>query len=67
MKDNSQRLAKRTLALEKELARQWIVNHAEHCGIPVPPWPHPGDCQWPMPEVLSQEVTGRVCRLLQLP
>jgi len=30
--------------LPLELAIQWICNHAEHCGEPVPPWPHCGEC-----------------------
>jgi hypothetical protein len=38
--------------LRREVLRQWLINHAEHCGVIVPPLPHGGDCQWPIPAVL---------------
>jgi hypothetical protein len=44
---------KKIRQLQLELARQWLSNHAEHCGVIVPPWPHRGICNWPMPEELS--------------
>ena len=36
--------------LRAELQRQWEYNHAEHCGKP---WPHQGDCYWPLPDSLA--------------
>jgi hypothetical protein len=43
--------------LREELIDQWLSNHAEHCGARVPPWPHPGICHWPMPEVLADFIS----------
>jgi hypothetical protein len=45
-------------ALRVELVRQWLINHPEHCGAPVPPWPHDGICPWPMPQVLLDALTA---------
>lgn len=51
----------------QELVSQWITNHAEHCGIPISaPWPHRGDCQWPMPLVLREVSPSEVYLLLLL-
>lgn len=36
------------------LMDQWLSNHAEHCGVRGPPWPHEGMCHWPMPEILTR-------------
>ena len=36
------------------LMDQWLSNHAEHCGVRGPPWPHAGMCHWPMPEILTR-------------
>ena len=44
--------ASEKLELRREVMRQWFTNHAEHCGAIVPPWPHHGDCQWPIPPVI---------------
>jgi hypothetical protein len=52
-------------ALRLELMSQWITNHAEHCGVTVPPWPHRGGCQWPLPSTLSALPSDEV-RLLFL-
>jgi hypothetical protein len=38
--------------LVRELMRQWLANHWEHCGNHVPPWPHTGKCHWPIPEMV---------------
>lgn len=46
-------LTDRIRDLELEVARQWLINHAEHCGSDVPPWPHGGICKWQLPEVLT--------------
>jgi hypothetical protein len=40
--------------LELELARQWLSNHAEHCGRFIPPWPHHGPCHCELPAVLDR-------------
>lgn len=40
------------LELRREVMRQWLTNHFENCGAIVPPWPHEGDCQWPIPSVV---------------
>ena len=50
--------------LRKEVLRQWLVNHGDNCGAFIPPWPHEGDCQWPMPEVLAALSPNEVLRLL---
>lgn len=50
--------------LELEVARQWLDNHAEHCGQTVPPLPHDGNCHWPMPEALARLAPGEVYLLL---
>jgi hypothetical protein len=50
--------------LRLELMRQWLDNHAEHCGVHVPPWPQ--DCHWPMPEVLRDRVPTSAAYLLLL-
>jgi hypothetical protein len=34
------------------LMDEWLSNHAEHCGVRGPSWPHDGVCHWPMPEIL---------------
>jgi hypothetical protein len=46
-------LLEEELNLKKELIKQWAFNHAEHCGVIIPPWPHAGECQWPLPAVIS--------------
>jgi len=46
-------LLRHNLDLKKELLRQWMFNHAEHCGAIIPPWPHAGECQWRPPEIIS--------------
>ena len=38
-------------ALRQLLFEQWEFNHAEHCGKP---WPHDGECYWPLPELLRE-------------
>ena len=53
------------LRLRRELMSQWLTDHAEHCGA-LPPWPHEGDCQWPMPTVLSEEASAAYLLLLEL-
>jgi hypothetical protein len=54
----------KVLELELELAKQWLANHAEHCGVLVPPWPHAGLCHLPMPEVLASLSPSEVYLLL---
>jgi hypothetical protein len=49
--DNVAKLTAENKALREELLNQWMCSHAEHCGRPVPPYPHKGCC-WPMPRVL---------------
>ena len=41
--------------LRDELMRQWEYAHGEFCGEPLDDEEiiHPGDCQWPLPAVLS--------------
>lgn len=39
--------------LRLALAEEWLSNHAGHCGARVPPWPHSGVCNWPLPRVLA--------------
>jgi hypothetical protein len=46
-------LLKQNRKLQEELMRQWMINHHEHCGVIIPPWPHPGRCHWPMPKILN--------------
>jgi hypothetical protein len=50
-------------ALQVEVLRQWLDNHAEHCGVIVPPWPH-GDCQCPMPEIIAALPSADVQELI---
>jgi hypothetical protein len=45
-----ERLRRENQALRDELWRQWLDNHAEHCGEP---WPHEGRCGWPLPPELG--------------
>ena len=52
--------------LQEELMREWMINHAEHCGVIIPPWPHRGDCQWPMPKSLEAMSPSEVYLLLLL-
>lgn len=52
------------LELRREVMRQWFTNHAEHCGAVVPPWPHAGDCQWPIPSVILANSPSMVYLLL---
>ena len=52
------------LELRREVMRQWFTNHAEHCGVVVPPWPHDGDCQWPIPPVILATLPSEVYLLL---
>jgi len=56
--------AKRIRDLELDLARQWLTNHAEHCGAIVPPWPHQGDCHWLLPAALARLTPSEVYLLL---
>ncbi len=35
-----------------ELIRQWVSNHAEHCGHGIYPCHNPDGCQWPMPRAI---------------
>jgi hypothetical protein len=50
--------------LRAELIRQWAANHHEHCGALMPPWPHAGDCHWPLPPVIAAVEPSRVLRIL---
>jgi len=59
-----QRVERETLELRRELMSQWLMNHAEHCGVGVPPWPHDGGCHWPIPPVLSALSPNEVYLLL---
>lgn len=52
------------LALRREVMHQWFMNHAEHCGHRIPPWPHTGDCHWPMPPVMVAMAPSEVYLLL---
>ena len=52
MQDELERLKKENAALRLELWKQWECNHSEHCGKVIPPWPHQGECYWPIPAVL---------------
>jgi hypothetical protein len=61
-----EQLIKQTLILRKELADQWLTNHSEHCGVSVPPWPHKGDCHWPLPAILASMSPSEVYLLLLL-
>jgi len=49
-------LAVEVAALKVELVNQWLSNHYEHCGHRLTaPWPHAGDCHWPLPDVLTPD------------
>jgi hypothetical protein len=37
--------------LRKELLKQWLDAHADHC---TNEYPHDGDCHWPPPIVLGE-------------
>ena len=50
--------------LRLELARQWLEAHADHCGAATPPWPHLGECQWPLPQALRRMPPNAVYLLL---
>ena len=50
--------------LRKELVRQWETNHSEHCGIPIPPWPHDRACKWPMPALVLSAGPNVVSQIL---
>ncbi len=53
------------LELRREVLRQWSVNHAEHCGVTItPPFPHNGDCQWNIPQLLKSVSPNEVYLLL---
>ncbi len=52
------------LELRREVMRQWLTNHAEHCGVPVQLFPHKGDCQWTIPSVISDLSHNEVYLLL---
>ncbi|MDP9192288.1 MAG: hypothetical protein M3P06_11375 [Acidobacteriota bacterium] len=49
------KLQRRIMRLERELRRQWEVNHDEHCGKKIMPkaLPHEGECYWPLPKVME--------------
>jgi len=50
--DSHEMILEQNRKLQEELMREWMINHGEHCGVIIPPWPHPGACQWPMPTIL---------------
>ena len=53
------------LELRREVMRQWMVNHAEHCGKDITqPFPHEGHCQWPIPPVILSLHPGEVHLLI---
>lgn len=61
-----QDLVSENLELKKQLVREWLINHAEHCGSQIPPWPHSGICHWPLPEALASASLSEVYLLLLL-
>ena len=52
--------------LKLELMKQWLANHYEHCGQPVPWLPHEGRCEWPIPGVLVEALPENALHLLLL-
>lgn len=54
------------LALQLELARQWLRNHADTCGEDAIPYPHAGPCYWPLPAVLQATMSQSEVYLLLL-
>ncbi len=53
------------LELRREVIRQWFINHAEHCGVPITsPFPHNGDCQWDIPQVLKSVSPNEIAAAL---
>lgn len=51
------------LALRREVMRQWISNHYEHCCEDIPCRNKDG-CQWPLPAVLLMMAPEEVAQLL---
>lgn len=58
------KLLRRDSNLEIETVKQWLDNHAEYCGAQVPPWPHPGICKCPLPQVIAELTPNKVYSLL---
>ena len=63
MPDN---LVHENLELKKQLMEQWWTNHADHCGAQAIPWPHDGECKWPLPEAFSTASPSEIYLLLLL-
>jgi len=59
-----ERLLQQNRELKKDSVDQWASNHYEHCGVPIPPWPHEGDCQWPIPATLASSEVFNLLLLL---
>ena len=49
--------------MELECVRQWLMNHAENCGV-IPAWPHGGDCMCPIPATLLQLPTVAIVAMI---
>ena len=51
-------------AVYVDLMEQWLANHSEHCGFSVPPWPHKGICNWPLPPSIASLSLEEIRQLL---
>lgn len=51
-------------ALLKELLRQWLANHVEHCRKGPDPLHHDGWCAWPLPAVVPLRVPDSTVRMM---